>query len=96
MREKVGNAAALLVLILIGMMALVGPNGFLAWRENAQQLEAHEARIAVLREEKAVLANRVDLLDPQNADPDLADELVRKSLGVAHPNEVIIELDEID
>ena len=90
-REKLGNALALFVLIVIGLLALVGPNGFLAWRENAAQLQAHQARIAVLEEERAVLANRVELLDPNNVDPDLGSELVRETLGVAHKDEVIVE-----
>lgn len=95
-REKLGNAVALLVLIMILLLAFVGPNGFLSWRENASQLEAHHARIAILQDERAVLENRVALLDPNNADPDLADELVRKNLGVAHQDEVIVELDTLD
>ena len=93
-REKVGNAIALLILILIGIMALIGPSGLLAWSDNASQLEAHEARIAMLREEQAVLENRVELLDPENADPDYAEELVRRNLNVVHPDEYVVELDQ--
>ena len=92
-RERVGNAIALLVLILIGMLALIGPNGLLAWSDHAATLEEHEARIALLQEDRAVLANRVALLDPDNVDPDLADELVRRDLGVAHRDELLIDLD---
>lgn len=93
-REKVGNAAALLVLILIGMLALIGPSGLLAWSDHSSQLEAHQARIAMLREEQSVLENRVTLLDPENADPDYAEELVRKNLNVVHPDEYVVELDQ--
>ena len=45
-----------------------------------------------LETEQARLAHRVALLDPRKADPDMADELVRKDLGLARPDEVIIEL----
>ncbi|MDE1466660.1 FtsB family cell division protein [Aurantiacibacter sp. D1-12] len=93
-REKVVNAAALLVLILIGLLALIGPSGLLAWSDQSSQLEAHKERIAELEEERAVLENRVDLLDPDNVDEDLADELVRRDLGVAHPDDLVVELDE--
>jgi len=31
-------------------------------------------------------------LDPKKANPDLVDELVRRELGLAHPDEVIIPL----
>ena len=33
------------------------------------------------------------LLDPRKADPDIADELVRKDLGLVRPDEVIIPLE---
>ncbi|RJY08538.1 FtsB family cell division protein [Aurantiacibacter aquimixticola] len=95
-RERVGNAAALLVLILIAMLALIGPNGLLAWSDQSAQLDAHHARIAALQEERAVLENRVALLDPDSVDPDLATELVRRDLNVVHRDEVIVELDPVD
>ncbi|WP_340587641.1 FtsB family cell division protein [Erythrobacter alti] len=93
-RERVGNALALLLLILIGMLAFMGPSGLLAWSDNAAKLEAHEERIAALEEERAELANRVELLDPDNVDPDLSSELVRRDLGVAHQDEVVVDLGE--
>jgi cell division protein FtsB len=39
-----------------------------------------------------VLANRVQLLDPNKVDPDMADELTRKQLNVVNPNEVVVPL----
>jgi cell division protein FtsB len=33
------------------------------------------------------------LLDPRKADPDMAEELVRKDLGLVRPDEVIVPLD---
>lgn len=93
MNPRIANALALLALILIGAMALVGPSGLLALGENASQLEEHEARIAVLQEQRKVLENRVHLLDPDNVDPDFASELVRGNLNVAHPDEYVVELD---
>lgn len=95
-RERVGNAAALLVLMLIGGLALIGPSGVLAWGEQASRLDDHEARIAELQEKRAELQNRVELLDPNNVDPDFASELVRGNLNVAHPDEYVVELEPID
>ena len=92
-RERMVNAGALLVLMAIGGLALFGPSGLLAWGENAAQLQEHQQRIEKLQKEKAVLANRVDRLDPENVDPDLASELTRRDLNVVHPDEYIIELD---
>ena len=93
-RERVGNAMALLLLILIGMLAFMGPNGLIAWSDNAAKLDAHKERIAGLEEERAVLANRVELLDPENADPDLASELARRDLNVVHQDEYVVELEQ--
>ncbi|WAT18425.1 septum formation initiator family protein [Aurantiacibacter sp. MUD11] len=95
-RERIVNTVALLVLMLIGGLALIGPSGILAWGEHSSRLEEHEARIAQLQERRAELANRVALLDPQNVDADYADELVRHNLNVAHPDEFVVELEPID
>ena len=58
--------------------------------ENADTLGQHEARIAMLTDQRDALRNRVELLDPDGADPDLVSELVREDLGVIHPDEVVI------
>ena len=92
-RERVTNAAALIVLLAIGTLALAGPSGVLAWSEDAALLEQHRARIAQLREDRSALENRVELLNPDNVDPDLGSELVRRDLNVVHPDEYVIELD---
>ena len=46
-----------------------------------------------LEQERAQLRHRSELLDPRKADPDMADELVRKDLGLVRPDEVIVPLD---
>jgi cell division protein FtsB len=45
------------------------------------------ARLTALRDR---LQNRVGLLDPRHADPDLVGELLRRDLNVAHPDEIIL------
>jgi len=78
--------------LFFGGYALFGANGLLAGFEYRHQLEERHQKLAQLRKEKAEIANRVSLLDPQRANPDLVDELVRRELGLAHPDEVIIPL----
>ncbi|MGL4543784.1 MAG: FtsB family cell division protein [Polymorphobacter sp.] len=84
--------------VCIGMMvyfayfAVSGPTGVLAWREYRAQRTVVAAQLAQSAETKAALARQVALLDPQNIDPDLADELVRRNLGVVRPDEVIVDL----
>ena len=92
-RERLGNAGAVLALLVLAGLALFGPAGVLAWGEDSTRLNQYEHRLAELRDRKTELENRVQLLDPDNVDPDLASELVRRDLNVAHPDEYIMELE---
>ena len=85
-------ALSLLVITFFGGYAVLGSNGVLAWGDYNRQIGLRSTELARLADEKAVLANRVQLLDPKRANPDMVDELVRKELGVAHPDEVIVHL----
>lgn len=81
-------------LLLLGGFAVAGPTGLLAWSENAAALEVREDEIAKLTAKRDALRNRVMLLDPEAADPDLASELVRDQLGVMREDEVVITLED--
>ena len=78
------------VLLLLGGWALAGPSGVLAWSENGQLLAQRHAELSQLSIRRDELRNRVDLLDPRRADPDLVGELLRSNLNVAHPDEIVI------
>ena len=91
-RDRAVHGAALLVLLVIGALALVGPSGVLAWGEDLARLEEHRERVSQLQRRNGELENRVRLLDPDHVDPDLASELVRRDLNVAHPDEYVIDL----
>ncbi|QIQ86049.1 septum formation initiator family protein [Erythrobacter sp.] len=93
-KEQAKQGVALALLLVLGGFAIAGPTGLLAWSENLAALEAREARIAELTARRDALSNRVELLDPEAADPDLASELVRRNLGVLHADEVVITLEE--
>jgi cell division protein FtsB len=84
-----------LALIVVGTFAghaIAGPNGILAWGGYHRALNERRAELAQLERDKAQLKHRSDLLDPNKADPDMADELVRKDLGLVRPDEVIVPL----
>ncbi len=89
-RESLTQTTALVVLLVLGAIALAGPSGVLAWIENAHALERNQREIARLTTVRDRLQNRVGLLDPRHADPDLVGELLRRDLNVAHPDEVIL------
>src|SRR5579875_1058296 len=85
-------ALMLIVMAFFGGYAVLGPNGILAYGQYKRQLVVREARYQALDQQRAQLKNRVALLDPRHVDPDMADELTRKQLGVVGPNEVIVPL----
>lgn len=91
-RESLVQGVALVCLLVLGGLAVAGPSGLLAWGENQQLLDARRGEIAKLAVERDQLRNRVDLLNPRHADPDLAGELLRSNLNVAHPDEMVMLL----
>ena len=92
-REKLARFGALGVLLVLAGLALAGPYGLLAWGENIALLEQREERIGTLKADRAELRNLVTQLDPDHVDPDLATELVRRNLNVAHHDEYVLELE---
>ena len=85
-------AIALVLLLMFIVYAIIGPNGILAWGDYSRQLKQRQSELKMLQAQKGAIENRVKLLDPRKVDPDMADELVRKELGVAHPDEVVIPM----
>jgi cell division protein FtsB len=91
-RQWLGKLAVAAFLLGLGALALAGPYGVIEWGRQNALLEKREAQIAALEKQRAELGNRVELLDRDNADPDLVTELLRRDLNVAHPDEYVIEL----
>ena len=90
------SALPALALIVVGTFAghaIAGPNGLLAWGGYHRALNERKVELAQLKQERAQLRHRSALLDPRKADPDMADELVRRDLGLVRPDEVIVPLD---
>jgi len=89
------SAVPALALIVVGTFAghaIAGPNGLLAWGGYHRALQARQAELAQLEQQREQLRHHSALLDPRKADPDMADELVRKDLGLVRPDEVIVPL----
>ena len=87
-----GPAVALLLLLVFAGYVVLGSNGVLAWGDYSRQLRAAKAELKTTKVAQAELRNRVEALDPRRVDPDLADELIRRQLGVIHHDEVIVPL----
>jgi cell division protein FtsB len=60
-------------------------------RERLDVRVAELAReLADVRAERQAMERRVSLLKAQSLDPDILEERARESLGLAHPNDVVI------
>jgi len=92
-RRAAMPALALIVVGTFAGHAIAGPNGILAWGGYHRALKERQAELAQLQAEQAQLRHHSALLDPHKADPDMADELVRKDLGLVRPDEVVVPLD---
>ncbi len=92
LRNAAVPAIAFSVICFFGGYALYGANGALAWGAYHHALHERELVLLKTEQQRDELANRVALLDPRHANPDLVDELVRKNLGVVGKDEVIIPL----
>ncbi len=91
-KDSLTQSLALVALLVLGAIGIAGPSGLLAWGENARLLEQRESEIVQLSQERDQMKNRVALLDPRHADPDLVGELLRSNLNVAHPDELVISV----
>ncbi|MEL6531336.1 MAG: septum formation initiator family protein [Pseudomonadota bacterium] len=91
--DQVKQGGALLLLLVLTGLAIAGPTGLLAWSENSQLLEQRQAHISALTEKRDALRNRVELLDPKAADPDLIGELLRHQ-NVVHADEVVVTVED--
>jgi len=89
-QDSIAQSLALFALLVIGGLGIAGPSGILAWSENARLLDDRQKELAQLTQQRDELRNRVNLLDPRHADPDLVGELLRSNLNVAHPDELVI------
>ncbi|MEO6247117.1 MAG: septum formation initiator family protein [Sphingomicrobium sp.] len=92
MRRAALPALALIVVGNFAGYAVAGPNGLLAWGGYHRDLLERKNELVQLEQQRSELKHRSSLLDPRKADPDMADELVRRDLGLVRPDEVVVPL----
>ncbi len=93
-KDSLTQSLALVALLVLGAIGVAGPSGLLAWGEHARLLEQREAEVLQLTTDRDRMKNRVALLDPRHADPDLVGELLRSNLNMAHPDELVIPVQQ--
>lgn len=92
MKRAALPALCLLVILYFGTHALFGTSGYLALDDIRHEQVSLNQRKAELEKRRIALERDIQLLDPKGTDPDFADELVRRHLGVIRPDEVIVPL----
>ncbi|SRR5688500_4639715 len=92
MRRAALPALGVLVIANFLGYAIVGDNGVLSWGDYRRIKAERTLELAQLEAERARLAHRSRLLDPRGTDPDLAEELIRRDLGLIRQDEVIIPI----
>lgn len=90
LRRAAAPAIALIAMAFFGGYAIIGSNGVLAYGNYKRQLVKQQAVFAQLDKQRAAIKNRVSLLDPDHANPDMVDQVTREKLNVIHPDEVVI------
>lgn len=93
-RERLVQGMALVCLLVMLGFVIAGPSGLIAWSENEHLLESRSQKLSQLVAQRDELKNRVSLLSPDHMDTDLAGELVRRDLNVAHPDEMVMLLNK--
>jgi cell division protein FtsB len=76
--------------LYFGLYAVLGPKGFQVLHEREADLALASAELSMLKEEQEALEKRVSLLNGRAVDRDLLEEEARRTLNMAHPNEVIV------
>ncbi|HEY0271369.1 MAG TPA: septum formation initiator family protein [Sphingomonas sp.] len=89
-RSALAPALAVLVIGNFAGYAIAGPNGLMALGDYRQQLVARQAELKRVEAQRTELLHHVALLDNRHVDPDMADYLVRRDMGLVRPDEVVI------
>ena len=82
---------ALIIINFVGY-AIMGANGVLSWGDYHRLKNERAVELARLEAQRARINRHVNLLNPRHTDPDLAEELVRRDLGLVRPDEVVIPI----
>ena len=93
-RHIVGPVAGITLLVYFVYHMVQGDRGLIAWLKLSQQVEIARVEYNDVLARRVEFANRVSLLHPASLDRDLLEERARGTLGLGHPDDLVI-LDEI-
>lgn len=81
---------ASLGVVYFGYHAIYGSRGLVAYAGLSQEVARAEQVLKLTEAERERLQKRVKLLHPDGLDPDMLDERIRETLGLVHPDEVVV------
>jgi cell division protein FtsB len=70
--------------------AVQGGRGLMAYVRLNHEVARAEQVLKLTEAERERLRRRVELLHPEHLDPDMLDERARETLGLMHPDEVVV------
>jgi cell division protein FtsB len=82
-------------LVLLGYFAwtaFYGPRGYPYRDQLAKRITVLETELDDISTERKVIETQVALMRPESIDPDMLDELARKTLDLAATNEIVVKL----
>ena len=83
---------SLCLLGYFGWHAFHGPRSFANQAAMEAEVVRLEAELVKVSDDRAARDARVALLRPQSIDPDLLDEMARRSLGYVKEGEIVLEI----
>lgn len=91
-RQALVPAGCIVAIAYFTYHTFQGEHGLRASSVYESQIRELSLTAQKVRAQRETLEHRVALLSPHHVDPDYADELVRRHLGLAHPDEDVIML----
>ncbi len=93
-RRRLGGliapTACTLCVVYFGYHAVQGDRGLIAYAQLGLEVQRVEVELVAIRDRRFELERKVALLHPDHIDPDMLDEQLRRVLGLAHPDELVI------
>ena len=92
-RQSTAPMVCLTLVAYFAYHAVQGERGIVAHNRMSQEIALAENALAEAKAKRLAIEKRVMLLRPDGIDRDLLDERARRTLGMAHPDELVIYLD---
>jgi len=83
-----------LIIVYFVYHTLHGDRGFFSYVQLKSELATAEQKLDVVQKKRETLEHRVALMHPDRLDADMLEEQIRRNLGYANPQDIIIFKDD--